>query len=436
MPMVNLEGDLTGLPDPMEGAPPAIYWHVSGNSRSARPRGLLAGWSALGLLCRSTGSRKWIWDWRGTDGVKHRRQYEAPEKMSYAQAVAAVMRDRMILEAGVELDPPKIVAALGPTVGRLLDDYVAYIATSPRRKIGAQRRPAYVEKVRRQLEEVRRALGNRGVNEITSGDLERFLDRFLEWPAKLEHLEIHLSAMFAFGVRRDYCGRNPFDAVERRGHSGEREKFLDETELRLGLPKIAELGYPNGDVFMLALLTGRRLREVIKARWAEFELGRGTWELPEIRTKNRKDGHTLPLSPGVLDILHRAAEHKVGAGEFVFHRAERDRPIDNLKPYMKVLRGAMAEATAARETPAQREPFEFHDLRRTAATHLEGLECPLEVIKNILNHSDGRGVTGGYMRSDPMPRMRDWLTKLDRFYASLLPLALPAPPAPSANAAE
>ena len=71
-------------------------------------------------------------------------------------------------------------------------------------------------------------------------------------------------------------------------------------------------------------------------------------------------------------------------------------------------------------------PFTMHDLRRTAATHLEALGCPLETIKAILNHASAAGLTRLYARSDPLPRMREWLGELDAQYAAWLSGAVPA----------
>lgn len=62
----------------------------------------------------------------------------------------------------------------------------------------------------------------------------------------------------------------------------------------------------------------------------------------------------------------------------------------------------------------------MHDLRRTAATHLEALGCPLETIKAIFNHASAAGITRLYARSDPVPRMREWLDRLNAHYSAVL----------------
>ena len=416
IPIVNLESDPT--PSPLDGAPPVVYWHRSGSARSARPMGLLTGWSALGLLVRSTGARRWVWDWRGKDGVKHRRQYDV---RTFAEAQKKLMDDRMSLEAGVELELAPITPEGGATVSELIGKYIAHISTSVRPKVGVQRRPRYIERVKHELQALGAVLGRRAVSSITAGDLEGFLDRYSDRPGAMLWWEVQLSAVFDFAVRRDFCARSPMVNVQRRGSSKERHKFLDETELRLGLPLIADLSYPYGDVVMIALLTGRRAEAIVKARWSEFR--DGLWELPEKRSKGRRDGHMVPLTKTGLAILERAAAHKVGAGEFVFHGPKLDRPIANMKGAVKKLRDAMAPATAARLEPEQRSPFQFHDTKRTVGTSLEKLFAPDAVIKEVLDHSrkGDRGVSSGYMgafrdTTHRLAALREWLDKLDQFF--------------------
>jgi integrase len=66
------------------------------------------------------------------------------------------------------------------------------------------------------------------------------------------------------------------------------------------------------------------------------------------------------------------------------------------------------------------EPIKFHDLRRTAASHLGIISCPLEVVSEILNHASPAGITAIYARSDPLPRMREWLDRLAEHYESVI----------------
>ena len=76
----------------------------------------------------------------------------------------------------------------------------------------------------------------------------------------------------------------------------------------------------------------------------------------------------------------------------MFH-GTRDRPIVEI-------RRALAQVNNV-------VPFKFHDLRRTAASHLGAIGCPTETIKAILSHNLEMGITGIYVHVDRLPRMRE-----------------------------
>jgi N-acetylglutamate synthase-like GNAT family acetyltransferase len=59
----------------------------------------------------------------------------------------------------------------------------------------------------------------------------------------------------------------------------------------------------------------------------------------------------------------------------------------------------------------------MHDLRRRHA--LKRSAAPRKLIKQILNHASAVGITRLYARSDPLPRMREWLDKLGEHYDQL-----------------
>jgi len=197
---------------------------------------------------------------------------------------------------------------------------------------------------------------------------------------------------------------------------------MDDDELRLGMTAMRAIGYPAGSVMLLALYTGRRLRELTRMPWDEVDLDRGLHVLPAARAKNHKT-HTFPLSPAVVEILRDAEARKIGAGKFVFHHG-RDTPIaDPDKSVLRKIDAAIAPATAKHLDPAQRTEVSMHVFRHTAATHLEMLDCPIEVCAAILNHAKPGGVTGGYGNADPLPKMRLWLDKLADHYTSPVELA-------------
>jgi integrase len=63
--------------------------------------------------------------------------------------------------------------------------------------------------------------------------------------------------------------------------------------------------------------------------------------------------------------------------------------------------------------------FKFHDLRRTAASHMTGLGIPRLVVSKILNHAE-QAVTAVYDRHSYDPEKPDALSRWDRRLAEIV----------------
>ena len=105
---------------------------------------------------------------------------------------------------------------------------------------------------------------------------------------------------------------------------------VDATELPLLLRKIeAYQGTPTTRLAVkLMALTFVRTGELINARWSEFDLDAGRWDIPADRMK-MKTPHVVPLSPQALDVL-RTLQTVTGGRELLFP-GERDhsKPMSN-----------------------------------------------------------------------------------------------------------
>ena len=97
----------------------------------------------------------------------------------------------------------------------------------------------------------------------------------------------------------------------------ERDRALSDDEIRLFWRARERIGWPYGPLFKLLLLTAQRRNEVAEAKWIEFDLDRGLWELPRERSKNDK-AHLVHLAPQAIEILE--ALPRIGSAGFVFTR--------------------------------------------------------------------------------------------------------------------
>ena len=74
----------------------------------------------------------------------------------------------------------------------------------------------------------------------------------------------------------------------------------------------------SAKALLLQILTATRSNETVGARWAEFDLQAGYWEIPEDRMKSGKP-HKVPLAPQVIELLQGLGRDKSG---FVFPGAK------------------------------------------------------------------------------------------------------------------
>ena len=140
------------------------------------------------------------------------------------------------------------------------------------------------------------------------------------------------------------------------------------------------LGYPTGHWARVLLLTAQRRSEVAEMRWRDVDLTAGTWTLAASVTKSDR-AHMVPLSPAVVAIL----ESMPRLGEYAFTTTG-DAPIGSFAQAKLRLDKWMASRGEAIE------PWRFHDLRRTAATHMVRLGISETTVGRVLNHA-AKGVT-------------------------------------------
>ena len=74
-----------------------------------------------------------------------------------------------------------------------------------------------------------------------------------------------------------------------------RERTLSADEIPLVWAAAGGLGYPFGQFFKIALVTGQRREEVAGMRWADIDEKERTWMLTSDMTKAGR-AHIMPLS--------------------------------------------------------------------------------------------------------------------------------------------
>ena len=262
------------------------------------------------------------------------------------------------------------------------------------------------------------------ITEITRTDVVALLDQLGEGSVyQANRVLAAVRKLFNWAVLRDLVPASPIVAGMAREGEKVRDRFLTFDEIAIVWRAAERVGQPFGPLVKLLLVTGQRRGEVANARWSSLDLDKDRlWTMTPEETKAGR-AHLVPLTELAVAIL--TGQPKIappppkdgkgkppandaaifaftttgnsGVSGFAKAKAQLDAEI------IKILR---EDAVALGRDPAKVEPFpgwRIHDLRRTAATHMEdALGVPPHLVGSVLNHSPTgyKGVTAVYTRGD------------------------------------
>jgi len=295
-----------------------------------------------------------------------------------------------------------------------------YLAERPVDKSRRPMRAEYLAETARTLDKnvKQSALGKLPLEEITSDDIKRLVRGIAkDAPSQANHTLAYLRAMLGWGVDEGLIERNPAAGVKMPAQKVERERALNDEEIRSFWFACNEIGWPFGQLAQLLLLTAQRRDELAHATWSEFDLDKQSWTLPGERTKNGRSHivHLSALAIEVLQGLPRIASKK--GWIFTTGLGGGDTPVSGFGGGRERIVAAMAAGMG--EEVAH---FTLHDLRRTAATGMAALGIAPHVVDKILNHSGGKiaGVAKIYNRFEYLPERKAALETWSRHVESLI----------------
>ncbi len=123
-------------------------------------------------------------------------------------------------------------------------------------------------------------------------------------------------------------------------------------------------------IIPMLILTGARKREVLDAKWSDFDYERRQWRIPV--TKLGRPRH-VPLSDGVITLLNSVPRSD---SEWVFANP------DTLRPYSNIF----AAWDTARKKVGLRD-VRIHDLRHSFASFLVNSGRTLYEVQHLLGHT-------------------------------------------------
>ncbi len=242
---------------------------------------------------------------------------------------------------------------------------------------------------------------NRKAFEIKRPDVMTLLDSIVDRgaPIMANRTKALISKVFNFGIKRGIVEANPAQGVDSPAPERQRDRVLSESEIRALWKALDSAPKKTASIFRLALLTAQRKGEVLGMAWSELDLDAGWWTIPAERAKNGL-AHRVPCASQAVKLL-RSIQSGKHDETLVFRGGRIGKSIANLQKPMRKLRQEAGKLLAKEEgKPITEETaldFKFHDLRRTAASHMTGLGISRLVVSKILNHAE-RTVTAVYDR--------------------------------------
>lgn len=193
-------------------------------------------------------------------------------------------------------------------------------------------------------------------------------------PGSMNRVIILLRYMFNLALRWETAGlsKNPTAGIPLLEENNKKERYLTgaEASALIGALKESDNAMLQYIVPML-IMTGARKREVLDAKWEDFNIEQRIWRIP--LAKSGKARH-VPISDGVLSLLDLVPHHDDCA--YVFAN-----PKTKL-PFVSVY----CSWHTARKSVGMPE-LRMHDLRHSFASFLVNSGRSLYEVQRILGHT-------------------------------------------------
>lgn len=235
-----------------------------------------------------------------------------------------------------------------------------------------------------------------------------------------------LRKLMKWAIQRDLIVHSPCDHIQPPAAESPRTRHLFGSRLynrpsELGLLwRACERVGPFGGLPKLLILTGQRLSEVAEMQEHEVLDLDGMdprWHIPGTRTKNGKD-HVVPLTPRAVKVL-QSTKRLVNC-PFLFSTTGTT-PFSGFTNFKKRIDREIA--TLQQEHPNRytgqfKEPWVFHDLRRSFKTGLAELGIPADIRDALVNHTP-QGVAAHYDHAEHNAAKRKALLRWEQHILEL-----------------
>lgn len=301
------------------------------------------------------------------------RQLRLADSTDVTLTQARVLADKARNQMVMGIDPRESRAELKkvPTVGSfILDSYLPFVKSYKR---------SWVCDESLLRNHVAPVWGKLFMDEVTKSDVVKLITEQRETHAagSCNRLLILLRYMFNLALKWETPGvkSNPTAGFDLLPNHNTMDRFLSHDE---AIALSDELGRSQNPMLQyivpMLILTGARKREVLDARWEDFDLERNAWHIPT--TKSGRPRH-VPLSTTVVSLLKQVPHVQGCPWPFANPKTA--------KPYVSIF----ASWDTARINAGLAE-VRIHDLRHTYASFLVNAGRTLYEVQKILGHTQVR----------------------------------------------
>jgi integrase len=322
-----------------------------------------------GLLLKvlPSGRKTYYIRYKNPKKVNCQRKIGNAEILSLSQARA--LARRKLAEVAMGEDPFKDAPLnLSPTLEAFAEnDYIPYVKT-------------YKKSWEMDISRIRNHLlpyfGTMRMKDIEKRDVVQLInDKLPDYkPGSINRVIILLRYMFNLAIKWEVEGvsRNPTAGIPLLKENNQVERFLSAEEAKALLIAIKASKNPMlQHIVSMLILTGARKREVLDAKWEDFDMERTSWRIPNTKTGKAR---IVPLSDTATALLTKLKKKKRSPYAFA-------NPI-TLKPYKSIY---YSWHTARKE--AGLDDVRIHDLRHSFASFLVNAGRSLYEVQTLLGHT-------------------------------------------------
>lgn len=325
----------------------------------------------LVIEVRSTGGKTYYLSYRDTRGKQRMFKLANAADITPTQARQLCDKRRQQLAMGEDIAQERSAARNCPSVHEFFNQqYLPYVKSYKR---------SWDTDVSYYNTHIHPCIGERHMDTVTKHDVIALMHTANQRiaPTSAYRLFVLLRYMFNLAVRWDVGNlkQNPTHGYTLPRTDTHRERYLSKTETQRLLKAINSSRNPMlCYIIPMLLLTGARKREVLDARWQDFDIQRRFWRIPY--TKAGTERH-VPLSDAALQLLRTVP--RTADCDYVFANPRTQ------QPYV-----AIYYAWHTARSQAGLADVRMHDLRHSFASFLVNAGCSLYEVQKLLGHSSSK----------------------------------------------